>query len=88
MQRLIVLALVFVVGFDAQQQRPPASTDPVARVLLDLEQAIAAGRIGDFRALATKDISAEAVMRVSIAIGADANDRAIVRERQIGRAHV
>ena len=81
MQRLIVLALVFVVGFDAQQQRPPASTDPVARVLLDIEQAIAAGRIGDFRALATKDISAEAVMRVSIAIGADANDRAIVRER-------
>lgn len=84
MQRLIVLALLLLAHTApavSRQQRPAGSADSISQVLQELERSLAGGRVADFRALATREISAEAVARVSAAIGAEPNDRSIVRER-------
>ena len=60
-------------------QDRPLQSDGIFRLLLDLESAIASGRVDDFRAIATPTVTPQALRRFEIAARGSA--RAIVRER-------
>ncbi len=60
-------------------QDRPQQSDGIVRLLLDLESAIASGRVEDFRAIATSTVTAQALRRFESAARDGA--RAVVRER-------
>ena len=85
---LIVLLVALMPAFGTQGGAPasspllqdrPQQSDGIVRLLLDLESAIASGRVEDFRAIATPTVTAQALRRFESAARGGA--RAVVRER-------
>lgn len=79
---IAVLVLLCHAASGAQgTQTPPAPTDGVTRLLLDLERALSLGRVEDFRAVAAPTIPQTAVSQFAFAVTAAPAARAVVRER-------